>query len=90
VDGAYIARNLGVGTAFLNVSARLSRAFRLTSRVQVEGLVEAFNLTNHRNVVTRNVNFGPGVYPTSPSATFGQVTSVGDPRAWQLGARVRF
>ena len=49
-----------------------------------------FNLTNHLNVVARNTNFGSGAYPASPSATFGQVTAVGDPRSWQLGARVRF
>lgn len=90
VNGEFIERNAGVGTEFFNLSARLSRAFRLTGRVEVEGLVEAFNLTNHRNVVTRNTNFGSGAYPTSPSPTFGQITAVGEPRSVQFGARVRF
>ena len=53
-------------------------------------LVEGFNLTNRVNVVTVNSNFGIGAYPTNPSPTFGQVTAVGDPRSFQLGARVRF
>jgi len=90
VDGAFIPRNQGESTPYLNVSARLSRTFRLTGRVDVEALVEGFNLTNHQNVVARNGNFGPGVYPTNPSSTFGQVTAVGEPRSWQFGARVRF
>jgi hypothetical protein len=42
------------------------------------------------NAITRNTNFGPGSYPNNPSATFGQVTAVGEPRAVQFGARIRF
>jgi hypothetical protein len=53
-------------------------------------LVEGFNLTNHRNVLTRNTNFGAGAYPSNPSATFGQITALGEPRAFQFGVRVRF
>jgi hypothetical protein len=58
--------------------------------VELEALAEGFNLTNRRNVVTRNANFGAGAYPTSPSPAFGQVTAVGDPRSFQFGLRVRF
>jgi len=56
----------------------------------VEGLAEAFNLTNHANVVTLNGNFGSGTYPTNPSPTFRQITAVGDPRAAQFAVRVKF
>jgi hypothetical protein len=52
--------------------------------------VEAFNVTNRVNVVSVQGNFGAGAYPTSPSSTFGQATAVGDPRALQLGVRVRW
>jgi hypothetical protein len=90
VDGEFIPRNSGEGTAFFSLGARLSRSFPITERVQLELLAEGFNLTNRANVVTRNTNFGPGAYPTNPSPTFGQVTAVGDPRAFQFGARVRF
>jgi Carboxypeptidase regulatory-like domain/TonB dependent receptor-like, beta-barrel len=90
VDGAFIARNAGEGSDFLNLNVRLSRSFHLRGGVQLEGLVEGFNLTNHVNVLTRNGNFGAGAYPSSPSATFGQITAVGEPRAFQFGARVRF
>ena len=90
VDGEFIERNAGEGTAFFSLGARVSRSFRITSRLQFELLVEGFNLTNRANVVTRNTNFGPGAYPSNPSPTFGQITAVGDPRSLQLGARVRF
>jgi hypothetical protein len=90
VDGEYIERNAGVGTAFFSLGLRLSREFRISNRVRVEGLVEGFNLTNHENVITRNTNFGTGAYPTNPLPTFGQITAVGDPRSWQLGLRFRF
>ena len=52
--------------------------------------VEAFNLTNRVNVITRNTNFGSGSYPANPLASFGQVTAVGDPRSVQLAVRLRF
>ncbi len=89
-NGAFIERNAGIGSDFFTMSARLSRAFRVAGRVELEGLAEVFNLTNRRNDLTRNTNFGPGVYPTNPSATFGQITAVGEPRSFQFGVRVRF
>jgi len=42
------------------------------------------------NVVTRNSTFGPGAYPTNPSASFRQITALGEPRSFQFGIRVRF
>jgi hypothetical protein len=90
VDGAFIDRNAGVGSSFVNVSLRLSRTFPLGERRSVEAMVEGFNVTNHRNVLTRNTNFGSGAYPSNPTLTFGQVTAVSEPRSVQLGVRVRF
>jgi hypothetical protein len=90
VNGEFIERNAGEGTPFFTVSARVSRMFRLTDRWQLELLVEGFNLTDRANVVTRNTNFGAGSYPDAPSPTFNQITAVGEPRAFQFGARVRF
>ena len=90
IDGEFIVRNAAEGDAFVTVGARLSREFRAGSRVRIEGLIEAFNLTNRTNVLTRNTNFGAGTYPTNPSSSFLQVTSVGEPRAFQLGIRARF
>ena len=90
VNGAFIRRNAGDGSGFFSVSLRLRRGFRISRRLQVEGVVEAFNLTNTRNELTRNSNFGAGAYPTDPLPTFSQVTAVGEPRSVQLGVRVTF
>lgn len=90
VNGVFIPRNSGEASSFVTLSLRFSRTFHVAGRVEVEGLAEAFNVTNRTNALTRNANFGSGVYPTSPSSSFGQITSVGEPRSWQLGARLRF
>jgi hypothetical protein len=88
--GAFIGRNAGEGPDFFSMSLRLSRAFTIRRDVRVEGLVEAFDLTNRVNVLTVNANFGSGAYPTNPLSTFGQMTAVGEPRSVQLGIRLRF
>ena len=62
----------------------------MVSRVRIEALAEAFNLTNQRNVLARNATFGAGAYPNAPLSSFNQVTAVGDSRSIQLGVRVRF
>lgn len=90
VDGAFITRNSGVGSDFFTVSVRLSRSFQFGQGLRLEGAAEAFNLTNRRNDLTRNVNFGSGAYPASPLLSFNQVTAVGDPRSFQVALRVRF
>jgi hypothetical protein len=90
VNGAFISRNAGTGFDFVNLNARLSRTFRLTERVRLEGIVEGFNLLNRVNGVTRNGTFGSGVYPTNPLPTFGQTLSVSDPRTLQLALRLMF
>lgn len=90
VDGAFIERNAGVGSAFFQLNGRVARSVPFGSRVKVELLVEGFNLTNRANVITRNTNFGAGAYPSNPSPTFNQLTAVGEPRSLQFGARVRF
>ncbi len=90
VDGEFIERNAGIGSDYFNLSARLTRTFHLTRRVELEALAEGFNLTNRFNALTRNTNFGTGAYPTNPSPTFGQITAVSDPRSFQFGLRVKF
>jgi hypothetical protein len=87
---SFIPRNAGIGSDFFNVNARVSRAFRISRGVRVEGLVEAFNVTNRMNNLTRNATFGPGAYPTNPVTNFNQITAVGDPRTLQFGLRLTF
>lgn len=90
VGGAFIPRNAGEGPDFFSLDLRLSRTFPLGGSARAEALVEVFNLTDRRNVVAVNGSFGPGAYPASPSAAFGQVTAVGEPRSAQLGLRLSF
>jgi hypothetical protein len=90
LPGAVIGRNAGVGFDFFSLNARLSRTFALTERIKLEGIAEAFNSLNHRNDMIPNATWGTGAYPTTPNATFGQATAVGDPRSIQLAARVSF
>jgi hypothetical protein len=90
VNGAFIERNAGVGSDFFSLSLRLSRTFPLGKSVRVEGQLEAFNLTNRVNNLTRQSNFGAGAYPTNPVANFNTITAVGDPRTLQFGVRLTF
>jgi hypothetical protein len=90
INGVFINRNAGTGFDFLNLTGRLSRKFVLAERLQLEAIVEGFNLTNHLNGVTLNGVFGTATYPTNPSPTFKQVTAVGDPRAFQFALRLAF
>jgi hypothetical protein len=90
VNGAFISRNSGEGFDFVSLGARLSRTFRVSEGVSVQGLLEAFNALNHFNGVTNNSTFGSGAYPANSAPGFGQVTSVSDPRSLQMAVRVRF
>jgi hypothetical protein len=89
-NGEFIERNAGEGADFFGVNLRLSRNFAITERVKMEALAEGFNALNHRNNLTKNGTFGTGVYPAAPSAAFGTVTAVNDPRSLQLALRFRF
>ena len=71
MNGAFIERNAGIGSDFFALNMRLSRTFRLGGAFD-RGLVEAFNLTNRRNDLTRNTNFGSGAYPTNPRRRSGR------------------
>lgn len=89
-NGDFIGRNIGIGNDLFTLNARLSRAFRLTERLQLEAIAEAFNSLNRRNNLTRNGNFGAGAFPTNPSPSFNQVTAVQEPRSLQFALRLRF
>jgi hypothetical protein len=92
VDGEFIERNAGVGSAFFTLNVRVSRTFRLgrMGSSRLEAMVEGFNITNRTNVLARNAVFGTGAYPTNPLPDFGKVTAVGDPRSFQLGLRLTY
>jgi hypothetical protein len=86
----FIPRNAGKGSDFFTVSLRASRSFPLSGGSRIEGLIEAFNLTDRVNPITRNTTFGPGSYASNPVPSFNTVTAVGDPRSIQFGVRLTF
>lgn len=89
-NGTMIARNTGTGFGSLSVNARLSRTWTLPGETHLEAMLEGYNALNHPNSLFPNATFGTGAYPTSPLASFGQATAVGDPRSVQLALRVSF
>ena len=86
----FIPRNAGTGGDYFTLNLRLSRTFRFGNALKVDGLIEAFNVTNRVNNVTRNNTWGPGAYPDNPVPAFNRITAVGDPRTLQFGARITF
>ena len=85
-----IGRNTGTGFDFYNINTRLSRTFPIGERIHLEAIADIFNILNHPNYEIPNNSFGTGVYPTNPSATFGQPTAVADPREAQFALRLTF
>lgn len=68
---------------FFTFDIRASKAFKITERVAIEGIFEAFNLFNNRNVrsLPRPLTFN---FDGTVSTGFGE------PRQAQLGVRVKF
>ena len=79
---AGVGRNAGKGFDFQSLDLRVSRTFRITSRLSIEALVDAFNVLDRANGQV------PNNIITSP--TFGQRTAVNDPRQLQFGVRLLF
>jgi hypothetical protein len=71
------------------VDARVSRTIRI-GPIQVEALVEVFNIFNRANFIDVQNVFGTGAFPQEPSATFGQFTQADAARQLQLAVRVSF
>jgi hypothetical protein len=82
-----VGRNTGHGFDSASLDLRVSRRFKLTERVSLEGLAEGFNLLNRTNLAIPNNTFGTGV---TPVPSFGQPTAALDPRQFQFGMRVNF
>jgi len=84
-DGTVTQRNLGrKDNEFSSIDLRISKDFKASGNLRIEGIFEAFNLLNERN-------------PRAPEVTNlifnfdGTVQSgLGDPRQFQLGVRFVF
>jgi hypothetical protein len=90
VNGVFLGRNAGAGNDFFSLGMRLRRTFSVREHLRIDAMAEAFNILNHRNNLTRNGTFGSGAYPFNPSASFGQITAVNEPRVVQLVVRLGF
>lgn len=85
-DGSVVPRNSFVGEAIHRIDARISRRFNVVGTATIEGLIEAFNLLNHRNygsyvLSESNASFGR---PQQSSALAYQA------RMLQFGIRLNF
>jgi Carboxypeptidase regulatory-like domain/TonB dependent receptor/TonB-dependent Receptor Plug Domain len=82
--GTTIKRNtLRLKNEFVTFDVRASKTFKFNERVSIEGIFEAFNLTNSRNQrsLARPLTFN---FDGTVSTGFG------DPRQAQLGLRLKF
>jgi hypothetical protein len=97
-------RNTGLGPDYIDLDLRLTKAFRLGERAQLQFLAEGFNIFNRANFASVNNVVGPtcpecsvlgrtfvqnGLNNVVPSQGLG-FTSALTPRQLQFGARVAF
>lgn len=82
-----VGRNSGKGFSYASLDLRLSRRFRLSERMQLDALVEGFNVLNRANLQLPNNTFGTGA---TALPSFGQTTAAADPRQIQFGLRLNF
>ena len=75
-------RNILEGPGYQNVNLALLKQVPISSRLQLQLRIEAFNLLNRLNLDLPDNFFG--------SPTFGQVLSAESPRHVQFGARLSF
>ena len=96
-----VGRNTYRGDQSVNLDVRLSRQFRISDRVRLEALTEAFNLFNTLFVTEINTTYGAadftGAEPRrfgekvlGPSRDFATVRAIAAPRQIQLALRLNF
>ena len=85
------------GPGQVNVDVGLSRIFPIHEAIRLEVRGEAFNVINRVNYVSSGTtNSGiagianGGINLNLSSATFGRITSAGDPRILQIAMKLYF
>jgi outer membrane receptor protein involved in Fe transport len=93
INGQVIGRNAGRGTSIFDADAFIEKEFAVRNGAQISLRAEAFNLTNHLNVVGRNGTWGNNADGT-PLSTFGLplggINNVEPGREYQFSVRARF
>jgi hypothetical protein len=76
------SRNPVRGPGLQNADLMIGKTFRITERVNAEFRAEAFNVSNTPPLSDPNGTFG--------SASFGSITSAGNPRDFEFVAKIHF
>ncbi len=79
-------RNPGI----VNFDFSLFKNISITERAKLQFRTEAFNVLNHVNLGLVNATFVAGPDGKNSNASFGTITSAGDPRRIQLGLKLIF
>ncbi len=91
INGAVIGRNARRGSSIFDLDLFVEKDFPISRGAQIGIRGEAFNVTNHTNVVGRNGVWGNAA---DPSTTFGQplggINNVDPGREYQFAVRARF
>jgi hypothetical protein len=69
VPGAIASRNAFKGPGVHNIDARISRDFRIHESISLQLLAEAFNITNHKNILSVSTNLENYLAPGAPAST---------------------
>jgi hypothetical protein len=85
---AGVGRNTGRGFDFSSLDLRLSRRMSFGERVNLEAIVEGFNVLNRANLQLPNNTLNPANLATL--VTFGRPTAADNPRQVQFGLRLNF
>jgi hypothetical protein len=84
-----VPTNFTFGDDFHSEDIRITKTFRLTERMQVQGFLEVFNVFNISNLTGFDESLTSGNFGT-PTARAGQSFGTGGPRAFQFGGRFSF
>src|SRR6266850_1832577 len=92
-ESTSVGRNSETSAAQITMDVRVSRKFRISGNVAIEGILEAFNLFNRDNFFEDTnqssfVIFGTGAYPNNPLPTYGKYSLTLPPRQVQIAAKI--
>ena len=91
INGEVIGRNSGHGSSTFDLDAFVEKDFPIAHDMQLGLRAEAFNVTNHANIVGRNGVYGNAATPLSTFGTaVGGINGVDPGREFQFMLRVKY
>jgi hypothetical protein len=84
-----VPKSFTFGDDFQSEDIRITKTFKFTERVQVQGFLEVFNLFNISNLAGFDQSLTSGNFG-NPTSRAGQNFGTGGPRAFQFGGRFSF